>query len=354
MRFQIDKGIIWDKGRPAGDTLPKADMGGLIMTNGCGNEKGKRLFIWLFFGFWVLSLVWVYVFAPSSWLYYISTHSKKIVLFFFPTIKQNVDLFREEQVRAFLCVILLSIFSFFMYLLNKPLDGLIKQINDKGCVWEDEKQWSNYLSNKISGYSIFAGAMVTILVLILGFLMNRQIHNPGTLLIGHIASLLLLIGLILTLSCVEIISTASGRNWTKEHRDFLHGRAVRYYILSWYCLIWSILIIVSAAEPNITFVGTLVYSVLIPRYFFLLTYQSGNGKTLSQLLIDDPFYEDYSSIDLQRPTYRIFYIRRTGSRRRLFEVMLRRSSVSRVGNRFMADEGMFKLHQKECYSVGIC
>ncbi len=237
------------------------------MSNGCTNKSKpktccERKKICVFIGSWLLLLVLVYWYTPSSWVYYIS----KIVLLIFPTIKGNLYL-SEKQVGALLCVIILCIFSFFMYLLNRPLGGLLKQIDDRGYICKSNEEWSDYLSSKIPVYTVFAGAMGTMLVFLLGFLMTKQTVNSDTL-ICYIGSVLLVIGIILTLSCIEIIGTTSGKKWTNDERKLFYGRAVNYYILSWYCLISSILILVSVADPFITFIGTLVYWVIIPRYFF--------------------------------------------------------------------------------------
>lgn len=225
----------------------------------------KGSYITLFIFSWLVVLVIGFFLLPKFFL-------ESGTLFSF------LSSYKYYQIGALNCFAIMIIFTLIMYILDSKLEGLVSILNEKKKKMEylydtdpdKDKALSDYLISRISVHSIFAGAMATVLVLILGFFTTTIRPDIGEYveLIGSISSLFILIGIVLVLLSVEIYDTLIGKKWNYKESGMLRSRALRYYVISWYSLAYPVLLLTSLAAPYITFVGCVVFVLIVPRYYF--------------------------------------------------------------------------------------
>ena len=97
---------------------------------------------------------------------------------------------------------------------------------------------------------------------------TRQTLDEYTKLVIFLTSLGVAIGILLVLLSVDIFDTLSGREWEEEVKEMLRIRALRYYVFSWYCVVFPVLLFTSLVNSWITFIGYIMFVLVVPRYYF--------------------------------------------------------------------------------------
>ena len=210
--------------------------------------KRNRRFASVFIAIWFLSTI------GASWL---------------PIPSQLLVWLPGDHARALYWITVLVLFSIAMYVSDVwlELDGLLHILPSRSRLSET-LEWSSFFSSKITTLSIFAGAMGTMLTLVVTFLTTGSQAIPNG--IPTISGIALVSGLMSVFVALEAYDTLSGRRWEQQEREKLAARALNYYILSWYCLVIAVLLLAALLSVWITLIGCLVYTLVVGRYYFFM------------------------------------------------------------------------------------